>query len=205
MMTQNLIGNMLKRPARQSIDGLNEIQFGVVFLLWGGIGIALELWGSGLPEWVRWFGLALPLVTAFVTKAIIQKLRARWVYPRIGYVKWAPPILGRPVIAMILGGILTFFTIVALTQSSQFRSSLPVFMGMLFAAGNLAWWTWLRIRRLLVYTLLALAFGLVVGWTLPSWLGYNVFISFMSVFYLVGGFLAVRQLMSQPLAMEDQS
>jgi hypothetical protein len=204
MMTQNMIDNMLKRPARQSIDGLNEIQFGVVFLLWGGIGIALELRGSGLPEWVRWFGLALPLVTAFVTKAIIQKLRARWVYPRIGYVKWAPPILGRPVMAMILGGIVTFFTIVALTQSSQFKSSLPVFMGILFAAGNFAWWTWLRIRRLLVYTVLALASGLVVGMILPSWLGCNVFMSFVSVFYLVGGFFAVRHLMRKPMTSAEQ-
>jgi hypothetical protein len=205
MMTQSLIDNMRKRPARQSMDGLNEIQFGVVFLLWGGIGIALELWGPGVPEWARWSGLALPLATAFVTKAIIQKLRARWVVPRIGYVKWAPPILGRPVIAMILGGILTFFTIVALTRSSQFRSSLPVIMGLLFAAGNFAWWTWLRIRRLLVYAVLALASGLAVGWILPSWLGYHAFMSFVSVSYLVGGLLAVRHLMREPLAAEDPS
>jgi hypothetical protein len=157
---------MLTRPARQSMDGLNEIQFGIVFLLWGAISIALEQWGSGLPEWARWSWLAV-LPVAFLTKAITQRLRARWVHPRIGYVKWTPPIVGRPVIAFILGGVVTFLTIVALTQSALFRSSLPVFMGLLFAAGNFAWWIRLRVRRLLVYALLTLASGLVVGWTVP--------------------------------------
>ncbi len=203
-MTTNLIDDMLKRPAQQSMDGLNEIQFGIVFLLWGGIGIALELWGAGLPEWVRWSWLALILMIVFLTTAITQRLRARWVHPRIGYVKWPPPIVGRPVIAFILGGVLTFLTIVALTRSSQFRSSLPLFMGLLFAAGNFAWWIRLRIQRLLVYALLALASGLVVGWTLPAWLGYKVVVCIVSVLYLVGGLVALRHLMHQPLSTEDQ-
>jgi len=202
-MTKDLIGDMLTRPARQSMDGLNEIQFGIVFLLWGGTSIALEMWGSGLPEWARWSWLAVVPV-AFLAQAITRRLRARWVHPRIGYVKWTPPIVGRPVIAFILGGVVTFLTIVALTQSALFRSSLPVFMGLLFAAGNLAWWVRLRIRRLLVYALLTLASGLVVGWTLPPWIGYKVVLCLVSLFYLAGGLLALRQLMRQPLATEDQ-
>ncbi len=202
-MTKDVIGDMLTRPARQSMDGLNEIQFGIVFLLWGGISIPLELWGAGLPEWARWSWLAI-LPIAFLIKAITQRLRARWVHPRIGYVKWAPPIVGRPVIAFILGGVVAFLTILALTQSALFRSSLPVFMGLLFAAGNLAWWIRLRVRRLLVYSLLTLASGLVVGWTLPPWLGSKVVLCLVSVFYLVGGLLALRHLMRQPLATEDQ-
>ncbi len=202
-MTKDLIDDMLNRPVRQSMDGLNELQFGIVFLLWGGIGIALDLSGEGWPEWARWSWLAiLPLI--YLTTAITRRLRARWVHPRIGYVKWAPAIVGRPVIAMILGGVLSFLTIVALTQSSQFRSSLPVFMGLLFAAGNFAWWIRLRVRRLLVYAFLILASGLVVGSTLPAWLGYKVVICLVSVFYLVGGLLALRRLMRQPLATENQ-
>ncbi len=202
-MTKDLIGDMLARPARQSMDGLNEIQFGIVFLLWGGISMALDLWGSGLPEWARWSWLAV-LPVAFLAKAITRRLQARWVHPRIGYVKWAPPIVGRPVSAFILGGVVTFLTIVALTQSALFRSSLPVFMGLLFAVGNFAWWIWLRVRRLLVYALLTLASGLAVGWTLPAWLGAKVVMCFVSVFYLVGGLLALRHIMCQPLNSEDQ-
>jgi hypothetical protein len=202
-MTGDLIGDMLRRPARQSMDGLNEIQFGIVFLLWGGISIALELWGSGLPEWARWSWLIV-LPVAFLAKTITQRLRARWVHPRIGYVKWAPPIAGKPVIAFILGGVVAFLTIAALTQSALFRSSLPVFMGLLFALGNFAWWIRLRVRRLLVYALLTLASGLVVGWTVPPWLGSKVVLCLVSLFYLVGGLLALRTLMRQPLATEAQ-
>jgi hypothetical protein len=202
-MTEDLIGDMLARPARKSMDGLNEIQFGIVFLLWGGISMALELWGSGWPEWARWSWLVV-LPVAFLAKTITRRLQARWVHPRIGYVKWAPPIVGRPVIAFILGGIVTFLIIVALTQSALFRSSLPVLMGLLLAVGNFAWWIRLRVRRLLVYALLTLASGLVVGWTLPPWLGFKVVLCIMSVFYLVGGLLALRHLMRQPLVTEDQ-
>ncbi len=202
-MTKDLIDDMLKRPARQSMDGLNEIQFGIVFLLWAGIGIALDLWGSGLPEWAGWFWLALVLVVVFLSKSITQRLRARWVHPRIGYVKWAPPIVGIPVVAFIVGGIVTLLTIVAL-RSPQFRSSLPVFMGLLIAVGNFVWWMRLRVPRLLVYALLTLTSGLVVGWTLPAWLGLKVVMCLVSVSYLVGGLLALRHLMRQPLAAEDQ-
>jgi MFS family permease len=204
-MTKDLIDEMLKRPARQSMDGLNEIQFGIVFLLWGGVSITLELWGAGLPEWARWSWLALFLVAVFFSATITRRLRARWVHPRIGYVKWVPPIVGRPVIAMILGGVVSFLTIVALTQSSsQFRSLLPVFIGLLMAAGTFAWWIRLRVRRLLIYALLTLASGLVAGWTLPGWLGAITVMCSVSVFYLVGGLLALRHLMRQPLATEDR-
>ena len=203
-MTRDLMDDMLRRPARQSMDGLNEIQFGIVFLLWGGTSIALELWGAGLPEWARLFWLALILAVAFVAAAITRKLRARWVHPRIGYVKWAPLFVGKPVIAMILGGVLSFLTIIALTQSSQFRSSMPVYMGLVFAAGSFAWWIRLRIGRLLVYALLTLASGLVVGRMLPGWLGSMVVMCSVSVFYLIGGLLALRHLLRQPPATEDQ-
>ncbi len=203
-MTRDLIDDMLKRPARQSLDGLNEIQFGVVFLLWGGISVALDLWGSGVPDWARWFWLALILAAAFLSQAITGRLRARWVHPRIGYVKWVPPIVGKPVIAMILGGVVTFLTIVALTRLSRFRSSLPVCIGVVIAAGNFAWWIRLRVRRLLVYALLALASGLVIGWTMPAWLGMYVVMCMVSVFYLVGGLLALQHLMRQPVATEEQ-
>ncbi len=204
-MTEELIDDMLKRPARQSLDGLNEIQFGVVFLLWGGVSMAIELWGAGLPEWARWSWLALIVAVAFLSKAITGRLRARWVHPRIGYVKWVPPIVGRPVITMILGGVLSLLTIVGLTQaSSQFRSLLPAFTGLLMAAGNFAWWIRLRVRRLLGYALLTLASGLVAGWTLPGWLGVIAVMCSVSVFCLVGGLLALRRLMRQPLAAEDR-
>ncbi len=203
-MEQELIDDLLKRPARQSMDGLNEIQFGIVFLLWGGVSIALDLWGAGLPEWARWFWLVLMVTVVFVTGAIARRLRARWVYPRIGYVKWAPPVVGRPVVAAILGGVVALLTAVALTRSSLFRSSLPVFMGLLMAAGLLVWWFRLRIRRLLVYALLALASGLVAGWTLPGWLGAIAVMCSVSVFLLAGGLLTLRQLMRRPAAGEDQ-
>jgi len=203
MMANDLMDGMLKRPARQSMDGLNEIKFGIVFLLWGGISIVLERWGSGWPEWARWSWLVI-LPVMLLASAITRRLRARWVHPRIGYVKWTPLILGKPVIAFILSGIMAILTIVTLTQLSKFRSSLPVFLGLLFAGGNFAWWIRLRVQRFLVYALLTIAFGLGVGWTLSGWLGFLVFMCLVSVFYLVGGVLALRHLMRLPLATEDQ-
>jgi len=76
--------------------------------------------------------------------------------------------------------------------------------GLLMAAGALGWWLRLRDRRLLIYALLTLASGLVAGWTLPGWLGAITVMCSVSVFYLVGGLLALRHLMRQPLAAEDR-
>ena len=154
------MNDMLKRPVRQSLeDGLNELQFGVVFLLWGGILIALALWGAGLPEWASWSWLIVIPVLLF-SQALMPKLRARWVYPRIGYVKVHRPIAGKPVIMMGVGAVVALFFVMALVLSPQLRSSLSVFLGLIFAAGNFFWWMRLRIRRFLVYAILALASGL---------------------------------------------
>jgi hypothetical protein len=202
-MTNDLIDDLLKRPVRQSMDGLNEMQFGIVFLLWSVINIALELWGSGLPAWTSWSWLIALLVALFL-RALTPKLQARWVHPRIGYVKVPPPIMGKPVIAAIFGGVVGFFFVIAMVQSSQLRSSLPVFVGLIFAAGNFVWWIWLRVRRFLVYAILTLASGLVAQWMVPASVSMEAFLCAVSVFYLVGGFLALRHLIRQPLATEDQ-
>lgn len=203
-MANDLINDMLKRPVRQSLDdGLNEIQFGIVFLLWGGILVALALLGGGLPKWTSWSWIIVIPVMLF-SQALMPKLRARWVYPRIGYVKLHQPIAGKPVVTMIVGAVVGLFFVIAMVLSPQFRSSLPMFLGLIFAAGNFAWWMWLRIRRLLVYAILALASGLAAQWMLPDSVNPWAVMCAISMFYLVGGFLALRHLMRQPLPTEDR-
>jgi hypothetical protein len=202
-MTKDLIDDMLKRPVRRSMDGLNEMLFGIVFLLWGVILITLELWGKGWPAWTSWSWLIVLLV-AFYLQALARRLRARWVHPRIGYVKVHSPILGKRVIAMILGGVAALVFVTALVQSSHFRLSLPADLGLIFAASSFVLWVRLRVRRFLVYALLTLASGLFAQWMLPASVASEAFICMVSVIYLVGGVFALRHLMRQPLAAEDQ-
>ena len=194
--------DMLKRPVRQSMDGLNEVQFGIVFLLWGSISLILKLWGSGLPEWMSWSWLIV-LPAAFYLRPLTNRLRARWVAPRIGYVKVPPPIMGKPVIAMIVGGIIGFVFVISWVQSLHFRLSLPTDLGLIFAAANFILWSRLRIRRFLIYAILALAAGLAVQWIVPESIGSEAFLCLLSVLYLVGGSLVLRQLMRLPIAVED--
>jgi hypothetical protein len=202
-MTKDLIDDMLKRPVRQSMDGLNEMLFGIVFLLWGAILITLELWGKGWPAWTSWSWLIVLLV-AFYLQTLARRLRARWVHPRVGYVKVHSPILGKPVIAMIFGGVAALVFVTALVQSSHFRLSLPADLGLIFAAGSFVLWMRLRIQRFLVYAFLTLASGLFAQWMLPTSVASEAFICLVSVIYLVGGVFALRHLMRQPLATEDQ-
>ena len=202
-MKNNSIDDMLKQPVRQSMDGLNEMVFGIVFLLWGVIQLTLELWGKGWPEWTSWSWLIV-IPVAFCLQALAGKLRARWVHPRIGYVKVRSPIFGKPVLLMIFGGIAALVFVFALVFSLNFRMSLPTDLGLIFAAGNFVLYWRLRVRRLLVYAILSLAFGLIAQWMIPSSLGSEAFICSVSVLYLVGGIFVLRHLMRQPLVTEDQ-
>jgi hypothetical protein len=148
-MTNDLINDMLKRPVRQSMDGLNEMMFGIVFLLWGFIRIVLEFWGKEWPAWTSWSWLVV-LPVAFYLRVLANRLRAQWVHPRIGYVKVHSLILGKLVFIMILGGVIALIFVIVLAQSSHFRLSVPMNIGLIFAAGNFLLWMRLRVGRLLV-------------------------------------------------------
>ena len=200
-MTSDLISDMLKRPVRQSMDGPNEMLFGIVFLLWGFIRIVLEFWGKEWPAWTSWSWLIV-LPVAFYLQVLANRLRAQWVHPRIGYVKVHSPILGKPVVIMILGGLIALVFVLALVQSSHFRLSMPMNISLIFAAGNFLLWVRLRVRRLLVYAILSLAFGVVAQWLIPASIGFETFMCLVSVLYLVGGVVVLRHLMRQPPAAE---
>jgi len=201
-MSKDLMDDMLKRPVRQSMDGLNEIQFGIVFLVWGIIAMALKLWGSELPEWMSWsYLIVLPM--AFYFRALSNRLRARWIAPRIGYVKMHSPILGKTVIAILTGGVVAVVIVIAYFQSPQLRLSMPLEMGVIFTASNFIFWRWLKVRRFLIYAILALACGLIAQWIIPDPIESETFLCFVSVIYLVGGFLVVRNLIRLPIATED--
>jgi hypothetical protein len=72
------------------IDGLPEIFFGILYLVWGCIGL---VWGFYLENrWLRWS--MAPEVLAFLllwwkAPAILDYFKARLTYPRTGYVN--PP------------------------------------------------------------------------------------------------------------------
>ena len=201
-MKKDFIGDMLKRPVRQSMDGLNEVQFGIVFLIWGIIAMALKLWSSELPEWMSWsYLIVLPL--AFYFRALSNRLRARWIAPRIGYVKTHSPIMGKTVIAILTGGVIAVVFVIAYVQSPQLRLSMPVDIGIILAVSNFILWRWLKVQRLLIYAFLALASGLAIQWMVPDSIASETFLCFVSVIYLVGGFLVVRNLVRLPIARED--
>ena len=201
-MTKDLMGDMLKRPVRQSMDGLNEVQFGMVFLVWGVISMALKLWGSALPEWMSWsYLIVLPM--AFYFRALSNRLRARWIAPRIGYVKTHPLILGKTVIALLAGGVIALVVAIAYVKSPQLRLSMPLEMGVIFAASNFVLWRWLRVQRLWIYAILALASGLAIQWIVPNSLASEAFLCTIALIYLIGGIFVIRNLIRLPIVAED--
>ena len=201
-MSKDLMDDMLKRPVRQSMDGLNEIQFGIVFLVWGIIAMALKLWGSELPEWMSWSYLIV-LPVAYYFRALSNRLRARWIAPRIGYVKTHSPILGKTMIAILTGGVIAVVVVIAYVQSPQLRLSMPLEMGVIFAVSNFILWRWLRVQRLLIYAILSLASGLVIQWMVPDFIASETFLCSIAVIYLIGGIFVVRNLIRLPIATED--
>jgi hypothetical protein len=201
-MSKDMIDDMIKRPVRQSMDGLNEVQFGIVFLIWGIISMTLKLWDSELPEWMSWsYLIVLPL--AYYFRALSNRLRARWIAPRIGYVKTHSPILGKTMIAILTGGVIAVVVVIAYVKSPQLRLSMPLEMGVIFAVSNFILWKWLRVQRLLIYAILALASGLAIQWMVPDSIASEAFLCSIAVIYLIGGIFVVRNLIRLPIATED--
>lgn len=201
-MSKDMIDDMLKRPVRQSMDGLNEIQFGIVFLIWGIISMTLKLWHSELPEWMSWsYLIVLPL--AYYFRALSNRLRARWIAPRIGYVKTHSPILRKTMTAILTCGVIAVVVVIAYFKSPQLRLSIPLEMGVIFAVSNFILWRWLRVQRLLVYAILALASGLATQRMVPDSISSEAFLCSVAVIYLIGGIFVVRNLIRLPIATED--
>jgi hypothetical protein len=213
-MMRDSIDEALRQPARHwSIDGLADLFVGILLLLWGMVISAQQLWPSSfttlLAAWVPAVtGLGLLVFYGAVTRGL-RALKARWTYPRVGYVKLHEPSRARKTAAAVVGTVVAVVVAFAVVRSRQadtfWVSLLPVWMGAIYAVGAALLWVRLGVRRFLAYALVALVSGALAQWWLAADLGVGVVMCAVGLSSVVGGALVLRELLRQPAVTEDQA
>ena len=205
-MATHAIDEILRRPARHwSMDGIAELLAGSLILVWGMAVSAQQLWPSRVTEILAVGGPMLAAgVLALFHRGIaarLERLKARWTYPRIGYVKLPEASGARKTATAILGAVAAAVAAVVVVQRPAF---LPLLTGAVYAAGAAILWARLGIRRLVAYALLALAAGAVAQWALPARLGVGFVMCAAGLSWAVGGGFVLRDLLRQPALPQDR-
>lgn len=99
---QNIdLAEVARRPQRYwTVDGLPELVMGFLWIVWGGAWLI----GESLPrDWrytIYWTLTPVLLVlSGFAAVWTIKRLKARWTFPRTGYVEWRGPTHGERLVA----------------------------------------------------------------------------------------------------------
>ena len=207
-MRNDPIEEALGRPAQHaSVDGLADLAAGVLVLLLGTAVVAEQLWPSlrGVSAWAGVIGAAVLLVLTKPLTSGLARLRARWVYPRVGYVKLRGPSSLRTAavlaVSVVVAGAMAFLV----ARSAGWQALKPLLMGVTYAAGAALLWARLGLRRLAVYALLTLLAGGLAQWWLPGDLGAGLVMVVAGLSWIVGGSLLLWALLRKPVAMEDQA
>jgi len=209
-MTRDAIDAILRRPARHwTIDGIAELLVGSLLLLWGMAVSAQQLWPSRVTMLLA---SVVPVVTCVALAVFhrriatrIQRLKIRWTYPRVGYVKVPAASRARKAAAAILGAVVGAGGAALLARrGADWSTLMPLLMGVAYAVGAALFWVLLGIRRLLVYALLALASGALAQCAFPARLGVGFVMCVAGLSWGVGGAIVLRGLL-RLAPMQDQA
>jgi hypothetical protein len=173
------LGEIERRPAKYwNADGLPEVMMGLVWVLWG----TAWLVGESLPRGAAWniywmFTPALLALSGVASVWATKKLKARFTFPRGGYVEWKEPTRTQRVIgatiAMVTAALLAALVVRARAQGTERVA--PAVIGVLLSLGFVVASLTQRTPHMLalagVAWTLGLAFGaLNLGWQSINWM-----------------------------------
>jgi hypothetical protein len=166
----------IERRPRQywNVDGLPELIMGLLWMLWGGA----WLFGETLPHDWRWnlYWMFTPLVLVVTGVAAVwatKWLKARYTFPRTGYVDWKAPDRKTRLTA---GGIalLTAMLLVAIIRRGGTAGQhTPLILGVILSLAFVVASLRQRAPHLLALAGVALALGVAFGATSGGWTSAN--------------------------------
>ena len=87
------LDDIARRPQKYwNVDGLPELIMGLLWMLWGGAWLLGEALPRGWPWSIYW--MFTPVLLVFTGLAAVRTtkwLKARYTFPRTGYVEWKEP------------------------------------------------------------------------------------------------------------------
>ena len=175
-MRQAELDEVARRPRKYwNVDGLPELVMGLLWVVWGGA----WLLGGTLPRDGRWNVYWLFVPAALVGSAafavwLIKRLKARFTFPRTGYVEWKEPNrrdrLGAAAVALM-----TAVVLVRVAGADEPRGNVAAMMGGILALAFVVSSLRQRAAHHLGLAAVALALGIALGETPGGWMSVNLF------------------------------
>ena len=158
-------------------DGLPELIMGVLWMIWG----SAWLFGQSLPHDWRWnaYWSATPVFLAgsgSLAVWAIKRLKARYTFPRTGYVEWHEPTRSARLAAAAVAAVSAAVLAIAVLRNDGSRGTfaapiLGVILSLAFVVASLRQ----RAPHFLALAAVAVALGVALGaigggWSSTNWL-----------------------------------
>ena len=186
-----------RRPKQYwNADGLPDLLFGFVWILWG-IGFLLpELLPAGKwRSYYSWVSLALLVVSGYAANWAIKKLKQRLTFPRTGYVEWRKPGTAARVAVMILAAAVAAGTALLASHGKEWGIAdyAPPALALFFALGYLLAAIWHKLPHLLFSSALSLVLAGVIARTrMDLHQAWILFLLCLGVLSCLVGFIRLR-------------
>lgn len=193
-------------------DGIWEISFSLAILIialynWLAIWLDLE---TRLEIWLPLLQIVVFLGAFLLVRWVVDRLKARFSFPRTGYVAFrreSKSGIGRRIVLGAGIGALVGATVVVAGLASNLRAVVPAVIGLVFGltTGYLTWR--FSLYRFAVIGILTLALGVALAFTAPdNEVGSAILISGFGVLLLLSGCIALwRYVKRYPLAPGESS
>jgi len=189
-------------PRHWNVDGLPEIEGGVLLVLWGSILAWHALWPSRLSAMAA--GVLPLLLVALLLVAdqlLLPQLKARITYPRVGY---AQPRVApyRRAAAAGLGAVAAAGMAAWIASEGFDGRHLPRALAGMTAVFLAFCATRFRLPRFFAYAAVAVVCGLALPREWPVDLGVGVLQAAVGAAAVAGGVRTLRRLLRTPIAEE---
>jgi hypothetical protein len=193
-------------------DGVWEIGFSLAILI-----IALYDWlvfwldlETRLGMWLPLLQVAVFLGALLPVRWVVDRLKARFSFPRTGYVAFRRETksgIGKRIVLGAGIGALVGAAVVTASLASNLKAVVPAIIGLVFGL-TMGYLTWrFSLYRFAVIGMLTIALGVVLAFTAPdNEIGAAILLSGFGFLLLFSGCIALwRYLKRHPLASEEGS
>lgn len=180
-MQQPDLDEIARRPLKYwNVDGLPEITMGLLWMVWGGAWLLGDTLPRGWPWSAYW--MFTPVVLVFSGLAAIwatKRLKARYTFPRTGYVEWKEPDRRTNLAGAVLAVVTAIVLIIILRSGGDSgRHAAPV-LGVIVSLAFVVISLKQRAPHYLALAGVALALGVALGtisggWSSANWMFVGV-------------------------------